>query len=75
MYANSEEYILYKRVYIKGYKIIGLYMNGSTFQTIKYMDSSVCVCVCVCVCVFKGQVYELGRFINTDSHTCTTITL
>ena len=49
-----------------GYKKIkGQYMNRSTFQTIRYMNGSV---------VFKGQVYEWGRFRNTGSHIRTTIT-
>ena len=41
-------------------KAKGRYMNWSTFRMFKY--------------IFKGQVYEWGRFWNTGSHTYTTIT-
>ena len=45
-----------------GIKVKGQNMNGSTFRMIKYMNGSV---------LFKGQVYEWGRFGNTGSHTRT----
>ena len=41
-------------------------MNRSTFRTIKYMNGYI---------ISKGQVYEWGRFQNTDPHTCTQLPL